>query len=420
METYTLLQLNGMVRQLVESTLDGEYWVEGELLDARVAANGHFYGELVQKEDDGRVIVARARVNCWARQFAVLHMRFRHETGETLRSGIRVRILVRITFHEQYGYALNMLDADTTFTMGDMLRRRREILRQLEADGILDDNKTLALPRLTNRIAVVSSETAAGYGDFRDQLLNNPYGLRFEVDLYPALMQGAGVTDSIMQAFDRLLGSGREYHAIVVIRGGGATGDLSDFDSYPLACLVAQSPLPVIVGIGHDRDETVLDYVAHTRVKTPTAAASFLVDHQLEELSVLGSLVDGIYQGVTMRIERERERLSRLTAVMPMAVARVCDAIRARVDVAWQRMATAIAQRIERESHRLDLISQRLSSLDPERLLRLGYSITLHEGRIVRNVEQLSPGDVITTRLEGGTITSTVQDCAPRVETTEP
>lgn len=409
METYTLLELNGLVRRTLESVFDDDCWVEGELLDARVAANGHFYAELVQRDAAGDAIVARARLNCWARQFAVIHLRFRRETGESLRAGLRVRVLVRVTFHEQYGYALNMSDVDGTFTAGDMLLRRRQILARLEADGIIDDNRTLPLSRLLNRIAVVSSETAAGYGDFRDQLLNNVYGLRFDIALYPAVMQGAGVPESVMSAVEAALSSGTDYHAIVIIRGGGATGDLSDFDSYPLAACVAQCPLPVIVGIGHDRDRTVLDEVAHTRVKTPTAAAAFIVDHQREEAALLASLAEAVARNAETRMEGERRRLSHLSALLPVAFSRVAESMLHRVDRILLGMSSAAAGRMERESHRLSLLSQRIESFDPVRMLRLGYSITMKEGRPVRDAASLAPGDEITTRFENGTIKSTVK-----------
>lgn len=409
METYTLLELNRLVRRTLEGSFDGEYWVEGELLDARVAGGGHFYAELVQRDAAGDAIVARARINCWARQFAVVHLRFRHETGETLRAGLKVRILVRVTFHEQYGYALNMLDVDGTFTVGDMLLRRRQILARLEADGILSDNRTLPMPRLANRVAVISSETAAGYGDFRDQLLNNAYGLRFDMDLYPTLLQGASVPESIMAAMEAILSSGAGYDVVVIIRGGGATGDLSDFDSYALAACVAQCPVPVIVGIGHDRDRTVLDDVAHTRVKTPTAAAALLVDHQREEAAGLEMLAEGIAQSVQARVEGERQRLSRLTAVLPVAFSRVAETMAHRVETLLRGISVAASGRVEREGHRLSLLSQRIESFDPERMLRLGYSITTREGRLVRDAAALMPGDEITTRLESGTIKSIVK-----------
>lgn len=405
----TLLELNTLVRRIIEGTMVDEYWVQGELLDARVASNGHFYAELIQKDETGRNILARARVNSWARQFNMLHLRFQRDTGETLRSGLQVKILVRVTFHEQYGYALNMIDVDPTFTMGDMARKRREILAQLEADGIIDDNKTLPLPRLANRIAVISSETAAGYGDFCDQLHANEYGLRFTTRLFPATMQGPTVPESVMQAMEKVLESWEDFDVVVIIRGGGATSDLSDFDNYELACCIAQCPLPVIVGIGHDRDQTVLDFVAHTRVKTPTAGATFLVDHQKEEAALLEELNERIVDGVVQRIESEHQRLERLASVLPLAFLRVRERMEHRLELMTERMRNAILQRLERERSKLDIMQQRFDSLNPERLLRFGYSITTCNGLLVRDASKLKPGDEITTQLENGTINSIVK-----------
>ncbi len=409
MASYTLLELNTLIRKLVEGTFDDEYWVQGELLDARVASGGHFYGELIQKEEkDGR-IVARAKVNCWARQFGILHMRFCRETGETLHSGIKVMALVRVTFHEQYGYALNIQDIDPSYTLGDMMARRKEILAQLEADGIIDDNKTLPMPRLANRIAVISSDTAAGYGDFRSHLVHNPYGLRFRADLFPAVLQGANTPDSIMQAVEDVLSSEAPYHALVIIRGGGATGDLSDFDNYPLASCIAQCPIPVIVGIGHERDHTVLDFVAHTRVKTPTAAADFLITHQKEELELLEAMAADIKYKPERRIEQERQKITRFTALLPYAFARVKERAAYQLDSVQKHITDSIRLRMERERNRLSMMASRTDSISPARLLRLGYSITWCGDKVVKSSDELKPGDVITTQLMNGTVTSKVE-----------
>ena len=304
---YTLYELNRMVRSVLESSLDEEYWVVGELSDATQGYGGHFYGELIEKEEDGKRILARARVTCWARTYNLLSLRFQRDTGQTLHAGMKVRLLVRVTFHEQYGYALNMLDADSNFTLGDMAKRRREILEQLERDGILHDNQTLKLPRLLKRIAVVSAAGAAGYGDFCNQLAGNDYGLAFTTRLFPAVMQGARVEETVSAALQAIADEAERWDIVVIIRGGGATGDLSDFDSYLLASCIAQFPLPVITGIGHERDETVLDYVAHTRVKTPTAAAAFIIDHQAQE----AALLDDLYRRIALiRTEADADDLT--------------------------------------------------------------------------------------------------------------
>lgn len=407
----TLFELNHIVRSVLESSLDEEYWVEGEFADASTGFGGHFYGEMVQKDEQGRNIVARARVTCWARNYNIISLRFQKETGEMLRRGLHVKLLVRVTFHEQYGYALNILDVDSSFTLGDMAKRRKEILARLEQDGIINDNKELPLPRLLRRIAVVSSAGAAGYGDFCNQLEHNDYGLFFHLQLFPAVMQGTNVEDSVMTALATIADEADRWDCVVIIRGGGATGDLSDFDSYPLAAAVAQMPIPVIVGIGHERDETVLDFVAHTRVKTPTAAAAFLIDRQAQEAALLDDLYRRIRKSAEMSIQMARQRLEHVQRVLPILFAGFRQKQEARTELLVRRLQTAVQRRMEQEKHRQSLLKQRLDSLDPRTLLQRGYSITMCGGKVLRTADDVREGEVITTSLQKGEIHSTVLLC---------
>ena len=407
----TLYQLNHIIRSVLETSLDEEYWVEGEFADASVGFGGHFYGELVQKDEQGRNIVARARVTCWARNYNIINLRFQKETGETLRRGLQVKLLVKVTFHEQYGYALNIIDVDSTFTLGDMAKRRREILNQLQEDGIINDNKELPLPRLLQRIAVISSATAAGYGDFLNQLLNNDYGLQFFVKLFPAVMQGQHVSESVISAMEAVLQAEESYDLVVIIRGGGATGDLCDFDSYPLAVCIAQCPLPVVVGIGHERDETVLDFVAHTRVKTPTAAAAFIIDHQAQEAALLDDLYRRILRTAENSILNARQRLEHIQKVLPILFAGIRERQEGQMELLVRRLQTALLRRMEQEQHRQTLLQQRLQVLDPRTLLQRGYSITTCGGRVIRSAQDVKEGEVITTSLQEGEIYSKVVLC---------
>ena len=410
-EVLTLFELNSLVHEVIESNFDEEYWVTGELSDASTPAfGGHFYGELVQKDEESDHIVARARITCWARTYNMLRLRFQKEAGETLRKGLQVKLLVEVNFHEQYGYSLNVLDIDSTFTLGDLARRRREILQQLEKDGILHDNQSLPLPRLLRRIAVISSPTAAGYGDFCHQLEQNDYGFHFDVQLFPAVMQGEGVPESIISALETIL-SEQPFDLVVIIRGGGASSDLSDFDSYELAACIAQYPLPVLTGIGHERDETVLDFVAHTRVKTPTAAAAFIIDHQAEEAALLDDLYLRITHSAEERIMREKQRMEHQKAILPLLFMNFIQGKQNSLQLLRQRLSTSCPQRIEREQHRLQLMKQRMDSLDPRLLLKRGYSITTCGGKIVRNLEGLAEGEVLTTQTENGEIYSKVVLC---------
>ncbi|MCR5180361.1 MAG: exodeoxyribonuclease VII large subunit [Bacteroidaceae bacterium] len=428
MTSLSLFELNNLVRTLIEQTLDGEYWLEAELSEARVANNGHFYVEFIQKDESGRSLIAKARGVAWARTYNMIAPLFERATGERLRAGIKVRVLVSVEFHELYGHSLTIHNIDPTFTLGDMAQRRREILSRLEADGILKDNQQLSLPTLLRRIAVVSSSTAAGYGDFCDQLLHNDYGFHFTIQLFPAVMQGINVEESVLAALGAICDEADRWDCVVIIRGGGATSDLSDFDSYNLAAAVTQMPLPVIVGIGHERDETVLDFVAHTRVKTPTAAAAFLIDHQAQQLARIEDLERRIVRSTTFRLQqlkarlnqlsstlpqtfhlitqREIHRLDRLTTSIPRSFVLISERQRHRLDFLSQRQLTAFTRQLERERHRQALLRQRLEALSPDHQLRRGYSLTFADGRLLRSASDLPAGTRLTTRLADGEIHS--------------
>ena len=382
--------------------------MHGELLEGRAGYGGHFYGELVEKNELTGAIVAKARITIWARVYNMLALRFQAETGQSLRAGIKVLLKVKLSFSELYGYALNVVDIDGSYTLGDQARRRQEILHRLEEDGIINDNKTLPLPALLKRIAVVSSASAAGYGDFCRQLLENEWGLAFRVQLFPAVMQGQHVPESISAALMQIADEADLWDAVVVIRGGGATSDLSDYDSYPLAACVAQHPLPIIIGVGHDRDETVLDHVAHTSVKTPTAAAAFILEHQLEQLSLLRDLQQRIPLAASTRMQGEDRRLALLRQRLPSVVALRLQREHQRLERSSLLLPISASRVLTQEKHRLELLSQRLESLNPELLLKRGYTITLHDGKIVTHASQLVPGQSIVTRLQDGEITSVI------------
>ncbi len=408
MQALSLFELNAMVRSFVEGSAEEAYWVHGELLEGRAGYGGHFYGELVEKNELTGAIVAKARITIWARVYNMLALRFQAETGQSLRAGIKVLLKVKLSFSELYGYALNVVDIDGSYTLGDQARRRQDILHRLEEDGIINDNKTLPLPTLLKRIAVVSSASAAGYGDFCRQLMENEWGLAFRVQLFPAVMQGQHVPESISAALMQIADEADLWDAVVVIRGGGATSDLSDYDSYPLAACVAQHPLPIIIGVGHDRDETVLDHVAHTSVKTPTAAAAFILEHQLEQLSLLRDLQQRIPLAASTRMQGEDRRLALLRQRLPSVVALRLQREHQRLERSSLLLPISASRVLTQEKHRLELLSQRLESLNPELLLKRGYTITLHDGKIVTHASQLVPGQSIVTRLQDGDVTSII------------
>ena len=307
----SLYELNSIVRSRIESLSAETYWVKAELSELRVS-RGHCYMEFVQKAEAGNGLVAKARGQVWANRWGLLKTYFEKTTGQALSAGMQVLVSVEPTFHELYGFSLNVIDIDPTFTLGDIARRRMEIIRQLKEEGVAEMNKELPLPRLLQRIAVISSATAAGYGDFSDQLQSNQYGLHFLTRLFPATMQGDGVEQSIISALNAIASDMDSWDIVVIIRGGGSTSDLSGFDTLALAENVAQFPLPVITGIGHERDDTVIDMVAHTRVKTPTAAAEFLIHHQARELAAVEEFAERIASLSMLQLHREQVRQQNL------------------------------------------------------------------------------------------------------------
>lgn len=407
--TLSLYELNALVRRGIEHSLPEAYWVQAELSDVRGNSSGHCYLEFVQKDLRSNSLIAKARGVVWSNVFRLLKPYFEEATGQAFASGIKVLVQVTVSFHELYGYSLTVQDIDPTYTLGDMARRRREILNQLEEEGVLTLNKELEFPRLPQRIAVISSPTAAGYGDFCHQLQHNPRGFYFRTELFPALMQGDRVEESVLSALDRVNARLEEFDAVVIIRGGGATSDLSGFDTYLLAAACAQFPLPIITGIGHERDDTVLDSVAHTRVKTPTAAAEFLIACMDDAADELESLAARLYEGVRSRLQQEQQKLSAYKNRIPAAAyRRLSDAklslLRSRKDV-----AQAVTASLTRHRHRLELLQQRLADASPEKQLARGYSLTLKDGKVVKCAEELQPGDEITTRLQKGEVTSKVK-----------
>lgn len=408
MESLSLFELNTLVRRSLEQCLPDEYWIQAELSDVRTNATGHCYLEFVQKDPRSNSLVAKARGTIWSNVYRLLKPYFEESTGQLFTSGIKVQVKVTVQFHELYGYTLAVQDIDPAYTLGDMARRRREILLQLEEEGVLTLNKELDMPVLPRRIAVISSSTAAGYGDFCHQLENNPRGFYFHTELFPALMQGEMVEDSVLSALDRINARLDEFDVVVIIRGGGATSDLSGFDTYLLAASCAQFPLPIITGIGHERDDTVLDSVAHTRVKTPTAAAELLIHRMAEAADYLELLSYRVQEGVLELLEEEHRRLTALQSHIPVTVNRKLSDARLFLMSMEHRLVRGASASLSSRRHRLELLQQRVVDASPERLLRRGYSLTLKNGKALTDASLLQPGEEIVTRLAKGTLTSTV------------
>lgn len=405
--TFTLLELNRMVRETIERQMDGKYWVEAELSDLH--DRNHCYMVLVENDPFGPTPLAKARAVCWANRWTALRSKFERQTQQQLRPGIKVRMMVTPTFHEAYGFAYQVSDIDPDYTLGDIVRKRMEIIRQLKEAGIFDLQRELVLPRFAQRIAVISSAQAAGYGDFCHQIDDNSYGLSFSHELFAAIMQGEQVEQSVIAALDRINARIGEFDVVVIIRGGGATTDMSGFDTLALAENVANFPLPIITGIGHDRDECILDMVSYMRVKTPTAAAAFLIDHLSEVYTALVSARERISRIAERHLAYEKMRLKQLADRIPTLFALTRERQTKRIDALAHRLDSAATQRLERERHRLQLVAQRAQAQDPIHILRRGYSITLHNGHALRSGDELADGDIIETRLEQGTLKSEIR-----------
>ena len=442
-KSLTLYELNALVRDTLALQMPDEYWVEAELSEAR-EVRGHCYMELIQKDDRSNTPVAKASAKCWASTWQLVRPHFMRVTGQQVHAGMKVLLKVYAQFHESYGFSWIVTDIDPTYTLGDMARKRMEIIRQLKEEGVFELQKELQLPMFCQRIAVISSANAAGYGDFVNQLESNEYGFRFHTQLFPAIMQGEGVEQSVIAAlnkiFERLekedsslftLHSSLNFDCVVIIRGGGATSDLSGFDTLALAEHVANFPIPIITGIGHERDESVLDMVSHTRVKTPTAAAAFLISHLKGVLDVIEDAEQSIVLKVRQQMEmekirllhlsqqipslyslvksRQETRLDRLQSSLQLSVSRRLQDERHRLDILSHNLPPIAERKLLQEHHRLDLLREKLEALNPELLLRRGYSITLSAGKIVKDASLLHPGDLIETRLQKGTVHSVVK-----------
>lgn len=438
MSPLSLYELNHMVSEVLALSLDDTYWVVAEIAELREHATGHCYLELVEKEESqqrrGRVLSpsggnfkAKAKATIWSFTWSRLAPKFFKETGEHLAQGMKVLLNVKVTFHEQYGYSLNVQDIDPTYTLGDMARKRQEILQQLAEDGIINDNKALRLPRPLQRIAVISAAGAAGYGDFCQQL--DESGFRFATKLFPATMQGSEVEASVIRALNLIAENIDEWDCVVIIRGGGAVADLNGFESYELAANVAQFPLPVLTGIGHERDDTVIDVVANTRLKTPTAVAQFLIDNMRRELEEVDDLEARLLQGidellleyrkrferVAYRYERaatnytnaQKQHLLRLSARMEVAIQSRLQRQQHGLELVPQQLANASARLLQKQQQRLDFLERTLNMAGPERILKMGYSITTGpDGKVIRSASDVEPGTILHTQLADGEITS--------------
>lgn len=451
--TISLYELNVLIKNVLDDGLPDMFWIRAETSDVRVNQNGHCYLEFIEKDNRGRNLIAKSRAMIWANTFHLLKAYFENSTKQPFTSGLKVLVQVSVEFHELYGFSLTVHDIDPSYTLGDQALNRAAILKQLEEEGVLYLNKELDLPIPTNRIAIISSPTAAGYEDFLDQLSKNPFDFVFYTKLFPAIMQGDRSEDSIISSLENIYKHIDLFDAVVIIRGGGATSDLSCFDSYMLAACCAQFPLPIITGIGHERDETVLDIIAHTRAKTPTAVAEFLIANLSETAYELDNLSQNIVMLVSQRIQEERIQLDILETKNSFALKGwyreqeiILSSAKNILMNGMQRIIrenknkfTAFEEALKKESgqslknnkeyfdqlemnlkrkteqilkeekNKLETTEKHLELMSPDNILKKGYTLTMKDGKIIKLSKNLKAGDLVTTVFSDGQIESVIK-----------
>ena len=427
MEAIGLYQLNSLVKRELKNRFPDSFLVIAEIADVKENRSGHCYLEFVEKNVQTGQLVAKVRGSIWAKTFRMLKPYFEMETGQMFASGLKVLVKVSVEFHELYGLSLTVLDIDPAYTLGDMVRKRMEIIRQLQEEGVFTLNKELPFPLLPRRIAIITSPTAAGYEDFMNQLTRNKGGYPFYTKLFPALMQGERTEASVIAALDRIYQHQDLFDVVVIIRGGGATSDLNSFDSYLLAANCAQFPLPIITGIGHERDDTVVDLVAHTRMKTPTAVAEFLIsrmDSVGEELESLRQDVSLLAMDilsrqknylqlvatrfpsiVTSRIERNRSGLQTIASRLPAMASGLLSRRQSVLENTELRLRNGITSKLSESGRFIQLIKM----ASPDSILKRGYSLALKDGKIIKHASDLRAGEELTTRFIDGEIKSIIK-----------
>ncbi|MBP3574959.1 MAG: exodeoxyribonuclease VII large subunit [Paludibacteraceae bacterium] len=385
MKQYTLSELCQAIEQVLQFELGDIYWVRAEI--ASLTERGHCYMELVEKAKNNTV-AAKVRATCWQQVYHLLSAYFATETGQTLSVGMQVLLQVEVSFHSVYGLSLNVVGIDPTFTLGDLARQRQLTILRLQEDGVMDLQRALTIPSLPRRIAVISAADAAGYGDFCHQLLSNNSGFLFRTQLFPAVMQGDQSPASIIAALEQIAYQVEQYDVVVIVRGGGATTDLRNFDDYSLAFHCANFPLPIIAGIGHTRDVSVVDMVVHTSVKTPTAAAEWLISAMQEQADRLAELQLRLQRIAQHAIRKQQHQLDNL----------------------WQSLRFATQRRLHRQRAQLELWAKTIALHSPERIYRMGYTLTTVNGKIVKSINDVKAGDHLLTHTADGTITSEVKE----------
>lgn len=408
-EGISLSELSELIGEGLKKTLKPHYWIVGEISEIQENRNGHCYLELIEKPDEEQNPTAKMRAVIWANTYRMLAPYFLSETGCELSVGMKILVQVSVNYHALYGFSLQITDINPTYTIGEDEQRRIKILRKLEEDGIIDLNKEVPLPSVIQRIAVISSATAAGYQDFMQQLQYNLHGIAFHTELFPAAMQGVDVEKTVIAQLEAIYEREDEFDAVVIIRGGGARTDLRWFDNYNIAANVAQFPLPVITGIGHDKDTSITDMVAHTSLKTPTAVAEFIVSTCSEFLDKLTDIRDTIESILDDVINKQNEVLNAYIATVSHSMQIALLQSNNKISNIQQALFHAAQTIILRRNNELQLLEASVSSKNPASVLKQGYTLTTtHDGTIVRSSKQITRNETIQTHFADGTISSTV------------
>lgn len=408
MTSITLSELTSQIQQTLRLAFDTPVWIRAEISELRENPGGHCYLELIEKDADSDALLAKTKATIWASTYRMLKPYFESSTGQTLRSGLNVLVAVTVEFHGVYGFSLNVRDIDPTFTIGEMAARRLKIIRQLEEDGIVDMNKQLPFPELPQRLAIISSATAAGYDDFCDQLNNDPSHFVFYTKLFPSVMQGDQAEASIISALEKIYGNIDLFDVVVIIRGGGATTDLACFDSYDLALNCAQFPLPIIAGIGHQRDVSILDMVVHSSVKTPTAAAEFLIAKLQNAEDMVVSLVSDIRYVINNRIEAESHFINQIQLQIKQTLRSWVLQKTHLLERQKSRLQSNVRMQLLKQNNKLSLLDKNIETHSPSFLLKHGYTITTLNGKRITSAGQVKNGDKIRTFVVDGEFESEI------------
>jgi len=453
-EYLTLYDLNRYIRETIEGNFESEYWIVAEISELKINVSGHCYLELIEKDSESENIIARAKATIWNSTFKLLRIYFETTTGVKLSAGIKILVKVKVTFHELYGYSLNITDIEPTYTLGDIARKKQEIIKRLKEEGIFDNNKQLEFPILPKKIAVISSTTAAGYGDFYDQLTNNTYGYKFFIKLFPAIMQGEESEKSILSALDRIEEFKSFFDIVVIIRGGGAQAELECFNSYWLARRIALFPLPILTGIGHEQDETIIDLTAHKRLKTPTAVAEFIISTHHEFKELLINYTIQLKELISNKINKEKKFILKTYSLLinkgqytikmiinkynsmlkniNLKTQNVLQKNQKQIEIIKKSLKFIAIQKIKKENNKLlknyehlklnvfnnSKFSKRkiedhektISILNPENIMKRGYSITTQKNQIIKSIKEINEEIPLKTYLVDGKLLTKIID----------